>query len=357
MVVLTQRSTSVWAALLFGLLLLPVGCLERTQEEAPPAPDSEHLFCFWNVENLFDDKLDPGRPEPDKPFDEWFARNDNDRHLKYEHLSQALLQMNDGRGPDILALAEVESVRAAELLQQELNAHLKAPLHYNHVLMKEVDGGRHLATAIITRLPVEGDRTQLLNKRLRILEGHITAGGHELVVIASHWTSRMSEKTDEPGRGRDKYGDQIYGQFVAMHRTNPRVDLLVCGDFNDTPVDESVTRHLHAVGDREKVLQATNPPLLLNLMADKDPRDFGTHYAQDRRDGAGEWYIFDQIVVSPGMLDDRGWSCVPDSVRTVRDLTADAHARPWRFGNSHFRGKRGYSDHFPVTVKLRLHGS
>jgi endonuclease/exonuclease/phosphatase family metal-dependent hydrolase len=344
-----------------GLLAL-AGCFERAAPTAaPPQGSSEYVLCFWNVENLFDDKIDHGRPGPDRPFDEWFAHNEDDRQLKYNHLREALLGLNQGRGPDILALAEVESVRAAELLQEELNAHLEASLHYKHVLMKEVDGGRHIAPAILTRLPVEGDRTQLLHKRLRILEGHITVGGHDLVVIASHWTSRSSEEEDVPGRGRDKYGDQIHGRFVAMYKSNPNVDLLVCGDFNDTPQDESVTRYLHATGDRDKVLKAANPPLLLDLMAGKDAQESGTHYRRDAT-GKADWHIFDQIAVSPGLLDDQGWSCDPDSVRTEKEVTADRNGRPWKFGNrqdrhDHDRRERGYSDHFPVTVKLKLRGS
>src|SRR5262249_52985965 len=153
------------------------------------------------------------------------------------------------------------------------------------------------------------------------------------VVIASHWTSRVSDKE---GEGRDKYGDVIYGRFKAMHRSNPRVDFLVCGDFNDPPNDESVTHHLHAIGDAAKVRQGGDEPLLLDLMADKDPARFGTHYHS-------RWYIFDQIVVSPGMLDDLGWSCEPESVHTVNTLVqpGDKLRRPWRWGSERDKHPRG----------------
>ncbi len=59
------------------------------------------------------------------------------------------------------------------------------------------------------------------------------------------------------------------------------------------------------------------------------------------------------------MLDPSGWSCDPDSIRTIDSLTrpGDRTRRPWRFGNekdSTFA--RGYSDHFPVTVRLKVQG-
>jgi endonuclease/exonuclease/phosphatase family metal-dependent hydrolase len=337
----TQRArTSILFAVFLGVVLALAGC----SLPPPPAPvggaSGDYLFCFWNLENLFDDKPDR-RHGPDAVYDKWFAENAEARKEKYDHLGEALVKLNDGRGPDILAAAELESERAAELLREALNKRLPAELQYEHVLMKEVSAGRHIAPAIITRLPVDAARTQLLDKRRRILEGHIVVNGHDLVVIASHWTSRVS---DEEGEGRDKYAKEIYGRFRAMYESNPDVDLLVCGDFNDTPDSESVVKYLHATTDRND-LRPGGPPALLALFKERD--DVGSHYY------SGRWYTFDQIVVSPGLLEDRGWTVEPQTARIVNDLTADRKGRPWRFGNPRDQGPRGYSDHFPVTVRLK----
>jgi endonuclease/exonuclease/phosphatase family metal-dependent hydrolase len=337
---------------------LPAGCRHRPQ----PASENtarHYLFCFWNVENLFDDRLDGHQTKADKKFDAWFARDAAALQLKLDHLSEALLALNAGKGPDILAVVELESRRAAELLQDALNQRLPDPfLHYTHLLMKEVVAGRHIAPAILTRLPVAGDRTRLHGSRLRILEGHIEVNGQDLVIIASHWTSRTS---DDHGAHRDKYGDQIHGVFRAMYTSNPNVDFLVSGDFNDPPDTPSVTGHLRATGDPPVGMWspdhtptgARRDPLLLNLFADKDPRaGFGTYFCDKR------WEIFDQIAVSPGLLDDKGWSCDPQSARTVNTLfrPGDKKRRPWRFGSKHEKHARGYSDHFPVTVELTVQG-
>jgi endonuclease/exonuclease/phosphatase family metal-dependent hydrolase len=331
------------------LFLGLAGCPSFTTSTSGPNEKAEsYLFCFWNVENLFDDHLNGHINKADKEFDAWFADDAKSRRLKYDHLRDALLHLNDDKGPDILALAEVESLRALELLQETLNDKLDPRLHYKHILFKDAKGGRSISTAILSRVPVDGESTKLLGRRLRILEGHLVVNGHELVVIASHWTSRV---TDEEGEGRDKYGDQIHGEYKAMHRTNPKVDLLVCGDFNDPPDEISVVKHLHAVEDRDAVRKSGGEPLLLDLMAGKSPREFGTLYEHRQ----AKWYIFDQIVVSPGLLDDEGWCCDPDSVHTVNDYTAQKNGHPKSFGNEH-RGERGFSDHFPVTVRLRVQG-
>jgi endonuclease/exonuclease/phosphatase family metal-dependent hydrolase len=344
------------------LLFLPVVALAvvvpacqppgpRPPGYSAPAPAADgYLLCFWNVENLFDD-VDNGRRSPgDRTYDPWFARNPDILQLKLSHLADALTALNDGRGPDILAVAEVESERAAQLLKDALNQRLgDEAFHYRTVLIDNKSSGRHIAPAIITRLPVRRGRTRLLGRRLRILEGHIVVDGKELVVVASHWTSRVRRRS-EPGR--EKYGDQIYGRFKAMYLSNPRVDFLVCGDFNDDPEDRSVTQHLHAVGDREAVLNSGGAdPLLLNVFADKDPAaGFGTHY--DR----GRWFLFDQVAVSPGLLDDFGWTCDPASATVINTLTRprDRKGRPWRFGSPHDKHKRGFSDHFPITIRLRV---
>jgi endonuclease/exonuclease/phosphatase family metal-dependent hydrolase len=337
------------------LLLWPflalIGCLGTE-----PASDSgtgggaakDYLFCFWNAENFFDDKLNGWRNEPDKEYDAWFAADDGAAcKEKVAHLSEALAKMNDGKGPDILALAEVETERAAELLLEALNHRIKdraAP--YKNVLFKDVHGGRHISPAILTRLPVVKDKTHLHGTRLRILEGHVEVNGHDLVILATHWTSRVS---DTEGEARDKYGDQVYGVFKAMYKSNPKVDFLVCGDFNDPPDDDSVTKHLHAIGDADLVKKAGAEPYLFHLFADKaKDKDVGTHYYR------GKWMIFDQIAVSPGLLDAEGWTCEVKTARIVNDLTADKKGRPKRFGNEKDKGERGYSDHFPVTVRLKV---
>ena len=35
-------------------------------------------------------------------------------------------------------------------------------------------------------------------------------------------------------------------------------------------------------------------------------------------------------------------------------IPGDNQKRPWRFGDERTNGARGYSDHFPITVKLKV---
>ena len=338
---------------MLGLLLL-AGCPGPAPAPNDNDPNDKtpgartYLFCFWNVENLFDDQDDSRKTKGDKEYDGWFAEDKVALKQKLDNLAEVILGMNEGKGPDILALAEVESARAAELVQQTLNARLTNPaLRYTTVLFLNSAGGRHISPAIITRLPVNKDKTRLLGHRLRILQGQIEVADRPLTIIASHWTSRISDKT---GDSRGKYADLIYGRYKGMVIANPKVDFLVCGDFNDNPDEPSVTQHLRATEDADAVKSGGDEPKLFNLMGSLWKNGSASIY------NGAKPYLFDQICVSPGMLDDEGWSVVPDTAAVVPQM-ALANGRPNRFGGAKDKrpmSARGASDHFPVVVRLRV---
>lgn len=314
---------------------------------------------MWNVENFFDNRDDHRHTEPDKDYDTWFSSNPRDFQLKLENLTKVILAMNSGNGPDILALAEVEEGSLApELLIASLNNRLPNDLHYKHLAFKNPHGGRSIATCVISRIPIIQNQVRLLGKRLRILEVPLKINDQELIVMATHWTSKL---TDKDGHGRAKYADQIHGEYVAIARSNPDIDLLVCGDFNATPDEDCVANHLKTQKTTEQTIQhamkiragADNATWqqypLLNLFADFTSRKQGSIYYRGKLD------LYDQIVVSPGLLDNKGWTCLVETATVFNQSPpADSKGHPWRFGSEKGqRGPRGYSDHFPVTVRLK----
>lgn len=311
---------------------------------------TRYLFCFWNVENLFDDKHDKRR-DADAEYDGPYADDAHFRNLKLSRLTDTLLKMNGGRGPDIIACCEVETPRAAEMLATALNAKLTDnSLRYTRVEMKDLDAGRHIAPCVITRLSTESARTRLIGYKTRILEVRVVANGRPLTVLATHWTSQITDKKgDDKNTGRAKYGHTIAEEVARLTASDPAADVLVCGDFNDTPDSPAVTEFLKATGDRDRVTPGSG--LLFDLMAGKSPAEYGSLYY-------GKPLIYDHICVTPGLLDAAGWWCDPDTVRTVsQGLTRPGATRrePWRFANPKpaiADDQRGFSDHFPVTVEL-----
>lgn len=350
--------------------LLLVAACNGTSADSPakpakePAPisgtttgEQELFFCFWNVENLFDDKNDK-RNTIDETYDNPFADNKALRDLKLERLASAILKLNDGKGPDVLACCELESVRSLELLQGALNARIDDPKKkYLSLAMRNLDAGRHIAPGVLSRLPLSQQRTRMLGGRspLRILETHLYVNNHDLCIVASHWTSKLKQADGSDGEsGRFKYATAIYDYYKSLADKNPDVDFLLCGDFNDTPDARTLTHDLGSIADIKKVKAGGQYPPLLNLMAGKAAEKFGTILYN------GKPFIYDHICVSRGLLDTAGWSADIDSIRTHTEgliRTGATRREPWRFGDPERdlkESERGYSDHFPVSVKLKV---
>lgn len=361
-----RTTRKLLACIGFLAILGLTACVEEQSAQLLPKPGkpaalaadaNDLLFCFWNVENLFDDK-DDDRNSTDEIFDNPFAENAEFRQRKYERLAEALMRLNRGRGPDIIACVEVESVRAAELLRDALNQRVKDDaLKYRSIAMKNLDAGRHIAPCVISRHPLSQQSTRLHGKLLRVLETKLILHGHELTIIASHWTSQIRKDDGSAGdSGRSNYARTIAAAYEGILRRNPEADVIVCGDFNDTPEAAPIANTLRASLDRHAVQQsaASPKPLMLNLMAGKDPAKYGTLWYNN------EPLIYDHICISPGLLDDKGWTAAPASVLAVTEgliRPGGTRRQPWRFGDpqNNFRlDQRGYSDHFPVTVRISV---
>jgi endonuclease/exonuclease/phosphatase family metal-dependent hydrolase len=349
----------------FLTLVALAGCPAKDTHKDPKqaGPPGTYLFCFWNVENLYDDNDDPRIHDE---MEDWFGQHPDKFRLKIDRLADVLSQMNGGIGPDILACCEVENDRSMNALKDALNARLnkqgKADQKYEHVLFVGDKSGRDFAPGILTRLPVTADRTHKFAKHPngRNIEGHIVVNGHELIILAAHWTSRIDRgknQTSEPANAhrRMSYAKDCYGRVNTILTANADADIILCGDFNDTFGDPSIREGLHATGNANDCLNAKEPrPLALfaDWNAGNDPP--GSIYYKG-------WSVFDHVCVSRGLLDDKGWTCNPSSAsifatKEMRKTGKRSHGEPFRFGDAK-SSEHGYADHFPVTVRISVNGS
>ncbi|MRR32345.1 endonuclease/exonuclease/phosphatase, partial [bacterium] len=91
-----------------------------------------YKIVFWNLENLFDVENSPRRTEKltrtlGSSIQGW-TQSLLDR--KISQLASIIRMMNEGRGPDILGVAEVENLFVVNLLKQALT-----PLGRNYQLI------------------------------------------------------------------------------------------------------------------------------------------------------------------------------------------------------------------------------
>src|SRR5690554_6142995 len=360
---------------------------------------SEYTFVTYNVENLFD--ADEFAIYDDyKPSDKQGNVQYTNIHIlnKVKNAVHLLKQYNDGKGPDIIAMVEMESdytptkgkprwSNESEFLAQYANTTLEkmlgeefdkiiADLPSELLLLKGmIDGGmwdyeiavgsspkndKGLPTTvqknvIYSRLPIVKEKTiaHPLQQARSILETWIKVNGAELAVFTNHWKSGAGSDKMEVIRLQN--AKVLRDRLDELLAENPNVDFVLAGDFNsdynqkaryDFPTT-AVNDVLKSVGDEQSVANAeTNAAYNLWYEYPIEKRGSDTY--------RGYWGTLMQIMISPGMYDGEGVSYVDNSFERgdfgFNTYSTSGEPRRW---SSTFSGS-GYSDHLPVSMKFKL---
>ena len=301
-------------------------------------------FAFWNVENLFDAQDDPHNGGDDEylPEQGWTEQHYTTKRAQLAKVIAAL-------EPHLLGLCEVENRAVLEALVAEPGL---LELGYR-IAHEESPDHRGIDNALLYREPfrLAGDEKRAIvvhplkgNPASRgIFEVRLQVGGQPLRVFVNHWPSRRGGAKAEKQRlgAGSQLHELVYSSAGADGRTD---DVLILGDFNDDPFDDSVREGLHAVRSRNAVLNRRTGQLLYNpTWRFFGETDLGTTYYNRH----WRWHLFDQVIVSRGLLDEQGFRLDENSlaIYAPAELRDDKNRPRW------FRGKNaltGYSDHFPI---------
>lgn len=340
-----------------------------------------YLVAFWNLENLFAPEGYPGR-EP------WLAKALR-RELagwtealfrrKIDQLAAIIRQMKAGAGPDILGVCEVENAFALQALADALNRALPAR-RYELVHVDSTRDQRGIDTAFLFDANgVSANRNELFSHWVMRRTGtrditqvtFVTPTGGEIVLLANHWPSRSSSTGDGPEYSagfRATAGETLaYWHDRIRDSKGDDVAVIALGDFNDDPFDKSVALHAQGARDKGDVLRARSAKFC-NLAWDYLSQQVTDHRGKPRLLGGtlyfgGDAALFDQILVSPGLLTGKsGFRVVTGSARIEAYPPAVSHKvgeGPIRFGLPEGDAARnvntdGYSDHFPVSVLVEV---
>lgn len=186
-------------------------------------------------------------------------------------------------------------------------------------------------------------------------------------MLANHWPSRSSSTGDGPEYSagfRATAGETLaYWHDRIRERKGDDVAVIALGDFNDDPFDKSVAIHAQGVRDKGDVQRARSAKFC-NLAWDYLAQTVTDHRGKPRPlcgtlYFGGDAALFDQILVSPGLLTGKsGFRVVDGSARIEAYPPAVSHKvgeGPIRFGLPDGDAAKnvntdGYSDHFPVSV-------
>lgn len=317
----------------------------------------EYHISWWNVENLFEVENDPDRPE--------WLQSQLKRELKgwtqevldkkLGKLSEIITLLNDGKGPDILGVCEVENINVLELLIGKLT-HLNRTYQ---VVLKEGEDSRGIDVGFIYDAnhfdvgKVFSYRIAKRNTTRDILQVQFTTkNGKDLVLIGNHWPARMpSQFESEPYR---IFAAETLSYWIdRIHEEMGKdTSILVMGDFNDDPFSRSISHYLLGTGSRQKVINARSSPWLYNLMANQYGEGIGSFYYSGP-------FMFDQILASKGAIKSTSRMKILEDTAEVNnfDIMAEgSYHAPIRFGRPSSKSSydpEGYSDHFPVSVKVK----
>jgi len=309
--------------------------------------------AFWNVENFFDTLNTNGKN--DEEFSPASKKHWNSERYqtKVLHLALVIGDMNNKRGPDILGMSETET---KEVVNDLVSSTIKN-LIYNVVRIQAPDE-RHISTALIYKsdkfelLNAVGDTVHLENNhptRLILHVSLLTKNNDTLHVFVNHWPSRLGGR-EESEINRVAAAKTLRASVDALLKTNPLANIVIMGDFNDEPDNNSIKRDLDA---EEFICDSANFSYSLhNLAWEKKRSGEGTLKYRD------EWDLLDQIIVSSADIQPEHQSfyylCGSFTIfKPVYMIETDekyaGSPLPTYGGNKYLAG---YSDHFPVFAKF-----
>jgi endonuclease/exonuclease/phosphatase family metal-dependent hydrolase len=308
------------------------------------------LFMWWNIENLFDTDNDPITEDDDFTPEgklQWTEKKLTLKQMRIRHLLSAVDAHPDYRKyPDILAFAEVENRRIFEETLAQIQGFSYKTVYHESADPRGIEIGLAYNPKTIRLTASKAYTVPLEDKPTRkiIVAGFSTAG-HPFHVILNHWPSRSFDtRWTEPKRlAAARTARHILDSLLVG---NPKAAIVVMGDFNDEPFDRSLKQVLGSTFDAARV-KADPKELLFNCWSGYE--GIGSYFYKNH------WQQIDQILLSAGMLDNKGLSAPQEAFRCFSffRLLDYSGKKPWpTYEKRKYTG--GYSDHLPLLLKARI---
>ncbi len=336
---------------IYIVLFFTFNCFAQTRE-------TDTLFvASWNLENLFDTVNDTLKR--DEEFLPGTVKNWNDQRLdkKLYNLARVIRSMNNGCGPDILGVVETEH----QSLLDRLNDKYLQDMDYSSAYLESpdnrgIDNGLFYRKNKFRVLSVTGDTIHLPDgypTRLILKVDLLTGADDTLYVFINHWPSRRGgEKESEINR--------ITAAEVLKKNTddilsrNPASLILIMGDFNDEPTNNSIFKTLKAqpvlCDSTAEGNIDTNSDGLYNLSYAEYNEGIGSYKYRN------DWNMLDQLIVSKELLTGERIRYICNSFEVYKPEFMVTESGKYKgtpfptYGGNKYLG--GYSDHFPVISKF-----
>jgi len=320
---------------------------------------SSYFVAWWNLENLFDYENSPRRSSKlrrvlGSSIRGWTPQL---RDRKIAQLASVIAQMNDGAGPDLLGVCEVENEwvlsRLATAVSKLLGGRGYAVAHADTADERGIDIA-FLYDPVLFTAPLDERFQHVVMRRTATREifqvNFTTHRGRTWAVFGNHWPARSGGQLESAGY-RAIAGETLayfHERVLEVHGDDTPV--LVMGDFNDEPPDPSLVQYALSTRQRAKVVGGDSPRLW-NLMWEALGSREGSLYFENFPN------LLDQFLVNKNMATSTDPLCAdPASVQLVRFdgmTSGGAYPTPIPFGGmGNPVNLDGYSDHLPIALRV-----
>jgi predicted extracellular nuclease len=342
-----------YSIILLALATAFIGCDAFNKTNSSTKTNSNNLRVgFYNVENLFDTKDDPSKPDEEFTPEGANKWTDERYNTKLNQLGKVIQAMGT---PALLGFCEVENEQV--LLDLAANSQLKSG-NYG-VAHRESNDFRGIDVALL----YNKDVFQVANIENIVLEfpAEVT-GGEEytsrdlfhvagklkdkttLHIFVNHFPSRRDgSKESEPKRLF--VAGELRKEVEKVLAKDDNAQIIIMGDFNDETDNKSITEVLKAIPKNTDA-----PQELVNCFAGFDAEGKGSYNYR------GNWNMLDQIILSDNFYNTNGAWQFSNAVIFQEEWMMYNDPKngltPSRtYGGTNYYG--GFSDHLPVYVDLK----
>lgn len=328
--------------------------------------DSIGRMMFYNTENLFDTIDDPLTDDDDFTPNGRLHWTEKRYRRKCSHLAWVISNVGEWGFPAIVGLVEVENRQVIKDLISHPTLHSRVSYDYAVTTSADPRGVdiallwdnaklRFIAAheiphyGALTHFPLGNDPRSKheaqgdgRNTLWVTLEHRATKRQMELFVM--HNPSRRGGVRATSDK-RVKVNAKVRQLIDKLLEEQPERCIVVMGDFNDNPSDDSLRKGLGATGINKNT--PAEPKVLYNLAYPLYKKGKGTHIF------SGKYWLPDQIIVSGGLFlgDNPILSERRLQIFTHPELfTQDGSRLRRTYNGPHYSG--GYSDHLPVYIEL-----
>ncbi|WP_298901350.1 endonuclease/exonuclease/phosphatase family protein [uncultured Psychroserpens sp.] len=308
-----------------------------------------YTVAFYNLENLFDIYNDHSKHDDDflpKADKRWTKKRYDRKLFKLSQVISKIGFENTQQPPSIVGLAEVENKNVLRDLidSKDLESYDYGIVHYNSQDERGIDVALIYDKTVFTvvnsktfSIYIEDEfGEQDYTRDILLVSGVLHS--EKVHCIVNHWPSRR-EGEKESMHKRLKAAQKVVEVIDTIKEEDPNAKLLVMGDFNDNPSNESIK-------------------FLSEKGALYNPMETMLSYSRGSLNHKFKWNLFDQILFSTNFFEIQKDKLRFDEAnifdeKFLTEYKGKFKGQPFRtYVGKKYKG--GYSDHFPVYIQLNV---